>query len=116
MEGYEYTIAEQIASHNNKNTTLAPTIIADDKNVGIAIRTIKEFFKQKSRLKDHLKEKFFFYVSFFQIYNEKVYDLLDFDSAGLSPRGRKPVNDLRVRWNNKDGFTVENLFLFECAN
>lgn len=67
-------------------------------------------------MKDHLRDRFFFYVSFFQIYNEKVYDLLDFESAN-SPRERKrQKSDLNVKWNNKDGFNVENLFLFECEN
>jgi hypothetical protein len=62
-------------------------IIAEESNLGIAVRTIKEFYKQKSRIKDHLKDKFLFYVSFFQIYNESVYDLLNFEPYGTGISG-----------------------------
>lgn len=78
MEGYEYTLAEQNTS-NGKVKTMSP-IIADEDNVGIAVRTIKEFYKQKSKIKEHLRSQFSFFISFFQIYNEKVYDLLNFNS------------------------------------
>lgn len=67
---------------------MAP-IIADAENVGLAVRTIKEFYRQKQKIKDHLKSKFTFFVSFFQIYNEKVYDLLNFDGSNSSPGGRR---------------------------
>ena len=30
-------------------------IIADEENVGIAVRTIKEFYKQKAKIKEHLR-------------------------------------------------------------
>jgi hypothetical protein len=43
MEGYEYTLAEQITA-KGKQMTMAP-IIADEANVGIAVRTIKEFYR-----------------------------------------------------------------------
>ena len=52
MEGYEYTLAEQKTSEG-KITTMAP-IIAEEANVGIAVRTIKEFFKQKTKIKEPL--------------------------------------------------------------
>ena len=84
-------------------------------NVGIAIRTIKEFYRQRSKIKDHMKKQFSFYVSFFQIYNERVYDLLNFGLDGTTTEGgtnspgikgsRKKLqyqNDLKVRWNSKD--------------
>ena len=43
--------------------------------------------------------------SFLQIYNEHVYDLLNFSEA---------KKELRIRWNKKDQFAVENLFVYEC--
>jgi hypothetical protein len=64
-------------------------IIADEENIGIAVRTIKEFFRQKNRIKEKLRNQFSFFVSFYQIYNEKVYDLLNFNSKNSSPGGRK---------------------------
>lgn len=63
MEGYEYTLAEQITA-KGKIQTMAP-IITDEANVGIAVRTIRDFYRQRGRLKDHLRDRFFFYVSFF---------------------------------------------------
>eukprot|EP00347_Sterkiella_histriomuscorum_P019664 403340759 len=80
MEGYEYTIAEEFY----QNPAIQP-IITDDQNIGIAIRTIREFFKQREKIKGHLRDRFNFYVSFFQIYNEKVYDLLNFENTDKSP-------------------------------
>jgi hypothetical protein len=85
MEGYEYAMAEQWSS-NGKVKTMSP-IIAEESNLGIAVRTIKEFYKQKSKIKDHLKDKFLFYVSFFQIYNENVYDLLNFEPYSMGIGG-----------------------------
>ncbi len=73
------------------------------------------------KIKDHIKKQFSFFVSFFQIYNEKVYDLLNFNgqeasSPGLAKARRQfeYQNELKVRWNLKDQFVVENLFLYEC--
>mmetsp|Transcript_46458 Transcript_46458/g.34125 ORF Transcript_46458/g.34125 Transcript_46458/m.34125 type:complete len:103 (+) Transcript_46458:173-481(+) len=65
-----------------------------------------------------MKDKFSFYVSFFQIYNEKVYDLLNLEMTLQSNvSGRKMqenMSELKVRWNEKDQFVVENLFLYHC--
>ena len=96
-------------------------IIANEANVGIAVRTIKEFYKQKLKIKDELRDRFTFYVSFFQIYNEMVFDLLNFDytlATDPATGGRKFLSkqrELKVRYNNRDQFVVENLFLYECA-
>lgn len=46
-----------------------------------------------------------------QIYNEKVYDLLNMQKASVNPS-----NCLKIRWNKRDKFTVENLFIFECKS
>ena len=45
-----------------------------------------------------------------QIYNEKVFDLLNLN--GLS--SKKNQAGLRIRWDKKNQFMVENLFVFEC--
>jgi Kinesin motor domain len=72
-------------------------------------------------------------VSFLEIYNEHIYDLLNsalfrrkqvkptqggenqpllltvpFNSAQMDPTG------LKLKWNNNDHYVVENLFTFEC--
>ena len=50
---------------------------------------------------------FFFSVraSFAEIYNEQVYDLLNLQSGPL-----------QVRWNIRNGFFVQDLFVVECEN
>lgn len=51
------------------------------------------------------------YCSFLQIYNEKIFDL-------LNPVQMAKINQsspgLRLRWKQKDEFVVENLYVFEC--
>lgn len=56
-----------------------------------------------------------------QIYNEKVFDLLNPSSVGGLTALRKTTNafdkdqsGLRIRWTKKDQFVVENLYVFEC--
>jgi len=67
-------------------------------------------------------------VSFLQIYNEKIYDLLNpgmfkkikgdsliqpaFHHSGLN--GANDPAGLKLKWNPFDVYTVENLFNFEC--
>lgn len=81
MEGYEYGLQEFKTIEGSKMKIMQPRMQqSNEANVGIAIRTIKEFYKQRSKIKDQLRDRFLFYVSFFQIYNEQVYDLLNFDA------------------------------------
>jgi hypothetical protein len=78
---------------------------------GITLRAIREVFKQAEGLK---KEKHItISCSFLQIYNEKVFDLLN---AALLKKQTKPGQDqgLRIRWNKNEQFTVENLYVFKC--
>lgn len=117
MEGYDYNQVT-MKGHKGIYTTMAPSM-SQGSDVGIAVRTIKEFFKQKTKLKDEVKDYFRFSVSFFQIYNEKVFDLLNFTSHANLPGGKhyvKQLNDLKVRWNQRDEFVVENLFTYDCDN
>lgn len=67
-------------------------------------------------------------VSFLQIYNEKIYDLLNpvmfkkgkgdnllqpaFHYTGL--QGNADPSGLKLKWNPFDVYTVENLFNFQC--
>jgi len=57
-----------------------------------------------------------------QIYNEKVYDLLNPSTAGnMDPSKRgargdktdKMSDGLRIRWTKKEQFVVENLYICE---
>lgn len=51
--------------------------------------------------------------SFLQIYNEKVFDLLNTSKIKKTP-GNKQNEGLRIRWSKNDQFQVENLFIFKC--
>lgn len=46
MEGYEYALAESRNPDGMKVKNMTPHMI-NESNIGVAIRTIKEFYKQK---------------------------------------------------------------------
>ena len=50
-------------------------------------------------------------VSFLQIYNEKIFDLLNPASLNAKNMGTN-ISGLRLRWNKDEQFSVENLFVF----
>jgi kinesin family protein 4/21/27 len=86
---------------------------------------VKDLFKQIERQKQETSTRqTSVFVSFLQIYNEKVFDLLNPTSASLvvkKPSSNKAqgasldqLPGLRMRWNKKDQFVVENLYIFEA--
>jgi len=91
-------------THTKTIGTTAP-IIEDTANIGLAVRTLKEFFNQRKRIKAELKENFTFFVSFFQLYNEKIFDLLTRKSG---------KQDLKMRFNEQENFVVDDLTTVEC--
>ena len=68
MEGYEYKQANKQQRAGNVN-------IQDNLNNGVSIRAIKEAFRQVDEVKK--SKHIAISCSFLQIYNEKVYDLLN---------------------------------------
>jgi hypothetical protein len=63
------------------------------------------------------------FVSFLQIYSEKVFDLLNPNStgpiqkrAGTIGTSLEALPGLRIRWTKKDQFVVENLYIFEASS
>lgn len=61
-------------------------------------------------------------VSFLEIYNEKIYDLLNSAAFRLgakqkvSPLIIDPLGGLKLRWrDDQDCYEVENLFAFEVT-
>lgn len=84
---------------------------ANEQMEGIIPRTVHALFR-KARNKS-TERTFTIAVSFLQIYNEKIYDLLN--PSSLNPRNvNSGVGGLRMRWSKDEQFTVENLFIFEC--
>ena len=53
------------------------------------------------------------YCSMLEIYNERIFDLLNPEQvnklSNLAP-------GLRMRWNKRDQFLVENLYIYECQS
>ena len=54
------------------------------------------------------------YVSFLQIYNESIYDLLN--ASMFKKQGCIFNEGLKLKWNAYDQFCVENLFMVECLS
>lgn len=110
MEGYDYiNSGPKSAVTGERNVK---PVIKNNDNIGISIRAIKEVFDQAKKLTSNRARNIKVYCSFLQIYNEKIFDLLNL--ANLPIKGSSSnVNGLRMRWNKTDQFVVENLFIFE---
>lgn len=102
MEGFDYNDrggrkSQRQVSVENSNP--------DD--LGIIPNAVNEVFSQ---IRSYSESKHFtVFVSFLQIYNEKVFDLLN-EHQSYKGKG------LRIRWSKQEQFTVENLYVFECEN
>ena len=104
MEGYKY--------EERKGEQRAGKVqtggIAD---VGLTVRAINEIFTQAESAKRTRTVNI--YASFLQIYNEKVYDLLNAQSFKGNNAAKNKAG-LKIRWSKTEQFTVENLFVFRC--
>ena len=111
MEGYDYV------NSGPKNPVtgerhVKPVIKYTEDN-GVSIRAIKDIFEQADKLRSTRTKNIKISCSFLQIYNEKVFDLLNM--ANLPVKGNvNSVSGLKMRWNKTEQFVVENLFVFEC--
>ena len=75
---------------------MVPIVENDNPQAGISMRVINQFFEELSKLKPEVRSYYKFYASMFQIYNEGVFDLLNFSSEeGFSN------NTMRNRGINK---------------
>jgi hypothetical protein len=74
-------------------------ILNNDKFTGIIPKAVKYIWNSIGQR----NEKFYIKVSFLEIYNEQINDL-------LSPKS----TNLQIRWDQKQGFFVENLVVFDC--
>lgn len=82
------------ASNNNKYHGIIPR----------AAEYIFESIQQHKKTASH-RSTFTIRANFVEIYNEQANDLLNLQATNLP-----------VRWSNRDGFFVENLFIVECAS
>ena len=108
MEGYNYTLTKDpkpiIKVYSYDNT--------QEENLGVIPRSINYLFDKLESDEVKKKRKYTVYCSFLQIYNEKIYDLLNpiqyaEDSFAYS--------GLKIRFK-KGNFSVENLYKFECKS
>lgn len=75
FSGYNATILAYGQTGSGKTFTMGSSISTKPEEEGIIGRVIKELFSEIERKKD--KIEFILKISFLEIYNEEIYDLLD---------------------------------------
>ena len=82
---------------------------------GLIPRCIRELFDQISVKRAHSGNKIIsVYIQYIQLYNEKVYDLLN-SPAFKGQGGLEGVPGLKIKMNPlTDEVTIENVYVFEC--
>ena len=113
MEGYKY-----VQGNGGKFEPLIDQAYTQN-TVGLLQRCTTSLMKRI--LKSTKDRKITVNVSFIQLYNEKIYDLLNSemfkrrkDNGVL--RIVNPDEGLKLKWNKHDVYTVENLLTVECEN
>ncbi|CAD8090546.1 unnamed protein product [Paramecium primaurelia] len=114
IDGYHVTVFAYGQTGSGKTYTME----GQRDNEGIAIKhdgiipkTIHSLFNKIKQ--NALQRDYSVYCSYLQIYNEKIYDLLgETSKANYSI----PINGLKMRWNVRDQFLVENLFVYQCKS
>eukprot|EP00434_Breviolum_minutum_P040442 symbB.v1.2.035936.t2/scaffold4956.1/size32453/3 len=105
MEGYRYR-----AQADTPQVCIEETA---PERLGVIPRALHTLFAKIKHLEESTEsESFRLRISFLQIYQEKIYDLLNptlFVSQGSE-------DGLRLRWDAVRGFFVENLFEYQCTS
>lgn len=110
MEGNSYKTDKSNSTRANAKTVV---IQKDTQSMGITQRSIQELWNQVEHKRNHEGKHITIQVSFLQIYNEKVFDLLNLSHLS------KPSSDnngLWIWWDRKNQFMVENLFVYQCKS
>jgi len=108
LDGYSVTIFAYGQTGGGKTYTIMgredsinENVLNNDQYTGIIPKSIKYLWNAVT----HKNEKYFIKVSFLEIYNEQINDLLNTKSSNL-----------QIRWNQKQGFFVEGLCVIDCKN
>lgn len=116
MEGYKYKVNEAINNYSQIEDIPVP-VTTKTENIGIIPRCVNELFERIGM--DNLK-KYRVYCSYLQIYQEKIYDLLNpmhSRKEHLTNKNGQMPEGLKLRFDSQNGkFTVDNLYKFECGN
>ena len=106
LEGFHCTVFAYGQTGSGKTYSMQGDINSND-NIGITQRAVNRLFTRiEEETKANPNKRFTVSVSYLQLYNEKVYDLLNENNVTTE-------HGLKMRYN-KDNFVVENLFIFEC--
>ena len=106
LDGYSVTIFAYGQTGSGKTYTIMgrddainEKILSNNKFSGIMPKSIKYIWSTVG----NRQQKYYIKVSFLEIYNEQINDLLN------------PSNtNLQIRWDQKQGFFVEGLLVIEC--
>ena len=106
LDGYSVTIFAYGQTGSGKTYTIMgrddainEKILSNNKFSGIMPKSIKYIWSTVG----NRQQKYYIKVSFLEIYNEQINDLLN------------PTNtNLQIRWDKKQGFFVEGLLVIEC--
>ena len=108
LNGYSVTIFAYGQTGSGKTYTIMgredsinENVLSNDTYSGIMPKSVKYIWTAISQR----KEKYYVKVSFLEIYNEQIRDLLNPDNVNL-----------QIRWDNKQGFFVEGLLVIECKS
>lgn len=116
MEGFEHS-----ASHAKRRLPEVQ-VRAEPERLGLVPRALEGLFDRVVRCRASTSDDIVVRVSFLQLYNERIFDLLNPVHAAMFQGGAKNASDfagqgLRLRWNpGQASAVVENLFVFECRS
>ena len=100
MEGYEYVMAERrfAKQYVGGSAALAGQDMralignVSQNNEGVSTRFLAEFYQQLGEKSLKERNQYRFFVSMFQIYNEAIYDLLDYGEDALCEDPEDPFS------------------------
>lgn len=116
MEGYKYLPNDR----GIQLPQLPPAGSEGGLTLGLVQRCAKLLMEEAQAARAAFDRKITINVSFMQIYNEKIYDLLNGSffrrKPGVGASGGQDPPGLKLKWNHYDVYTVENLFTYEVSS
>ena len=117
MEGFNATVFAYGATGSGKTYTM----VGDDKNPGIMIRAISDLFNTLNQVKN---TKYNVGISYIEIYNEQLKDLLEFNNninnnnKNNLKDNKKEINKIDIRTDPQKGTILYGVSLKQviCAN